>query len=339
MAIPHADLMIGGGSSIQLLRTQAHLAAHDIDAEIFNPGIAYKAEEIDLVHLFGANMAMYDLALRMNDLKVKTVVSTIFYTLHNPWFLDLARRVENASKMIFKGIWTDYGVISAVCNACEAVLPNTSDEARLVEEGLKIPAEKIHVVPNGVDDRFFDATPDLFTETYGLKDFILYVGNMGSLRKNALSLINAASGLDVPTVLIGKTFDNPYGQQCIEAAEKADHIHILDPIPNESPLLSSAYAASKVFVLPGYFETPGIAALEAALAGSAIAITKYGGTKDYFRDQAVYLDPRSEKSIRNALQKSLQKGPAPGLRQRIYASYLWPAIAKQTAAIYHEVAS
>jgi len=43
-------------------------------------------------------------------------------------------------------------------------------------------------------------------------------------------------------------------------------------------MLASAYAACDVFVLPSMFETPGIAALEAGLAGAKIVITKYGGT-------------------------------------------------------------
>ena len=36
---------------------------------------------------------------------------------------------------------------------------------------------------------------------------------------------------------------------------------------HDDPLLASAYAAARVFALPSWFETPGLAALEAALAG------------------------------------------------------------------------
>ena len=48
--------------------------------------------------------------------------------------------------------------------------------------------------------------------------------------------------------------------------------------------LASAYAAARVFALPSWFETPGLAALEAGLAGCAVAITPYGSTRDYFGD-------------------------------------------------------
>ena len=53
----------------------------------------------------------------------------------------------------------------------------------------------------------------------------------------------------------------------------------LGRLDHHDPLLASAYAAARVFALPSWFETPGLAALEAALAGCSD------------RDHALRLDP------------------------------------------------
>lgn len=338
MGIPHADFSIGGGSSVQLAQTRKELQSLGITVELFDSGKAYRKGDADLVHLFGANPAMYDLSQRLVDLEIPYVVSTIFFTMHHPRFLRTVLNLEKLAGKFFGGIWTDYGVVAAICRKAAAVLPNTSHEARLLIKGLSQLPEKVSVIPNGVEERFAAATADLFVKTYGLEDFILYVGNLGSLRKNALSLIRALGPLQQPAVLIGKIFDNSYGNICRGEAEKFQHIHLLGPLDHDDPLLASAYAAAGVFVLPAYFETPGIAAMEAALSGTRIVITENGGTADYFGDHAIYVNPKSVNSIRNGIKASLNSShDGQALRQHILGNYLWSVAAAKTAAVYRKV--
>ena len=104
-------------------------------------------------------------------------------------------------------------------------------------------------------------------------------------------------------------------------------------------LLSSAYAASKVFAAPGWFETPGLAALEAAAAGSAVAITRYGSTRDYFGEEAEYFDPSDIDSIRKAVLSAMEiKEEVRGvLKDRIKKEYLWDNVAEETLKAYEKV--
>ena len=79
---------------------------------------------------------------------------------------------------------------------------------------------------------------------------------------------------------------------------------LIGSLDNQSEMLASAYAASDTFVLPSQFETPGISALEAALAGAKIVITPYGGTKEYFKNMAEYVDSGSSEAIKAGIEKS-----------------------------------
>jgi glycosyltransferase involved in cell wall biosynthesis len=102
-------------------------------------------------------------------------------------------------------------------------------------------------------------------------------------------------------------------------------------------MLASAYAACDVFVLPSLFETPGIAALEAGLAGAKLVITPHGGTMEYFGGRAVYCDPRSVDSIHDGIVRALQAPRDNGLREHIRAHYLWDEVARQTHGVYRLV--
>ena len=337
MVAPHMNFMVNGGANTQLQKTAHFLKEQGIEVEFFDPCKKYDNNSIDLFHMFTANISTLDLARKLNDFDIKYVVSPIFYTLHGPMFLKITDIIENIIKKVFNGIWTDYGVVKQICNSSAAVLPNTTAEAGLIENGLKVSGNKIHVIPNGVDERFYNADPSLFYETYGTKDFLLYTGVIGSVRKNTLSLIRAVKNIDHPVVIIGKIHKNKYSEQCLEEASKNKNILFIDALEHDSPMLESAYAACHTFVLPSYFETPGISALEAGLTGANIVITEHGGTKDYFADYAVYIEPSSVKSIKKGIEKALNSLKQNKLKQRIKENYFWPQIAKKTADLYKSI--
>ncbi len=336
MIAQHSISMVGGGPRVQALQTARYLADCGVEVEFFNPWNDYDWKRFDLVHLFGANYMTYDIALRLHQFGVPFVTSSIFFTERSPATIRLTRAVERGIKAAFSGVWTDYGFSSRICQLSRRVLPNTTDEAALIERGFEVPASRIEVIPNGVEMRFRDADPEPFIARYGVRDFVLNVGHIGSLRKNVLSLIRALKDVDHPAVIIGKVQKNDYSDSCLREASENRNITIIEGLANDSPMLESAYAACRVFALPSYFETPGIAALEAGLAGANIAITPYGGTKDYFTDQAIYVEPRSTASIAAGIREGLSRPKGNALRERIGREYLWQRVAEKTAAAYRK---
>jgi glycosyltransferase involved in cell wall biosynthesis len=103
-------------------------------------------------------------------------------------------------------------------------------------------------------------------------------------------------------------------------------------------LLASAYAAARVFALPSWFETPGLAALEAALAGTAVVITPLGCTREYFGDMVEYARPDRISEISSALGHAWDDGARPALREWIGSRFLWTNVARRTAEAYDQVA-
>lgn len=329
--------LVAGGPLTQMRETARHLAELGVTVEFFDQWTPMRAGEYDLVHLFNASVMTHDVALRLHQFGIPFVVSPIFFTLRSASVVRTSRYLLQQMGRIATGVRTDYDAVGDICRMSRLVLPNTEAEAGIIVDGLGVDGGKIRVVPNGVDIRFAEATPDLFEREYGLRDFVLNVGHIGSGRKNVLNLMKAMRDIDRDLVVIGKLQSGGYAEACLDEMRRNKRITIIDGLPNDSPMLASAYAACALFALPSLFETPGIAALEAALAGARIVITPYGGTREYFGEDAEYVEPESIESIATGIRRALSIPPPSGLRERIARDYSWRRVAERTAEVYREV--
>lgn len=329
--------LLKGGPRTQILQTKKALEQLGVKVTLFESWRDLKWNTIDFFHLYGANIGTYHLAREIHKAGIPMVVTPIYYTRRSPFVVKTIIGIDRLIGNFVRGTWTDYGIVAEICSWAKAVVPNTTSEAQLCIEGFSVPKSKVTIVSNGVDKRFYDAEPSLFVKTYGIEKFILNVGHIGPERKNVLALIRALENINHPAVFIGRIEDNEYGRKCLREAKKNPRLLILGNVPNDSDILSSAYAACDVFVLPSQFETPGIAALEAALAGAKIVITKYGGTHDYFGTDAEYVDPNSDDDIHQKIVASLKKPKNPALRERIKSEFLWEKVGEKTFMVYQNL--
>ena len=330
---PMSISAVNGGVRTQALNTIRHIENYNIEPVLLSPWISFESVKPDLIHIFNASPENAGIMKVLKGLNIPIVISPVFYSNRKSSVIKAAIQMEKGLSVLGSGIHSDFNIKAEICREANMLLPNTSEEARLIEHGFSIDKQKIKVIPNGVETHFSDANPDLFYSTYGIKDFVLFAGQAGAPRKNVISLLRIAPKLNTPLVIIGSFYDDEYGRECRRLAEKYN-VHLIETLDHTSELLASAYAACKVFVLPSQYETPGIAALEAALSGAQIAITKKGGTKDYFEDFAEYLDPDDEASVLEAILKAIQKGKDAALKQHILENYTWDIVARKTAAAY-----
>ncbi|MCF7919144.1 MAG: glycosyltransferase family 4 protein [Candidatus Cloacimonetes bacterium] len=292
-----------------------------------------KLSSSDLFYVFTANIGTYPLTVNLEAAGIRYVVNPIFYSNHSPSLIRLYRNLEKPFKSFFPRTQSDYDLTERVCQGAELILPNTWAEQELLQKALHLKNKKFQVIPNGVEKRFADASPELFHKKFGLKDFVLYVGHLGPVRKNGLNIIKALQQIDVPCVVIADILKNREGELCRQEMEKSSNIHYLGWVDHNDPLLASAYAACHTFVLPTRYETPGRAALEAGLAGANIVITPKGGTREYFSEYALYPEPLQIDSIVKTIRKSLDTAKNPLLRERILQKYTWETVVADTLDI------
>ncbi len=331
-----AATVLGGGVMVQVSSLCRELRKLGVDVELFDPWKQYRLADYELFHLFGAHVGTYHLGRSIKSIGMKLCLSPVFFSRHGAArvaaLVAVARRLRKRG-----GFWTEHMFAQELCDMADLVLPNTQAESDLVSSAFGVPISKVGLLPNGVDGRFAGSTPDAFVSAYGLRDFVLYVGHIGWGRKNVLAMLEACRDLGCQTVLVGEAIDNDYGRRCLKLIrESAKMLHI-PAVEPDSEILASAYAACDTLVLPAFYETPGLAALEAGLAGAKVCITKYGGTTEYFGDLATYLDPHSRQSIKEALATSLARPRGPELSNRIKARFLWGEAAKTLLASYEKM--
>jgi glycosyltransferase involved in cell wall biosynthesis len=218
------------------------------------------------------------------------------------------------------------------------LIVNSQSEASKIAQVFSLEAERFSVIPNGVDRSFRDADRNLFINRYQTEDFLLCVGRIASV-KNQLGLVRAAAGLNQKLVFIGSP--EPTSMEYYEQCRKEASVGTLfiDRVDQGAPLLASAFAAAKLVVIPSQFETCGIVAMEAGLAGAKVAITMNGGTREYYKDYVSYLDPTSTATLRKTLVTALETSnpKACSFQYYIEQNYLWEKVMEQTIEIYHTV--
>ncbi len=331
---PMSISAVNGGVRAQAVNTIEHLKALGVRPVLLSPWDDIKSHDLDLVHVFGASIENVGVVDQIHTLGIPLVLSPVFYSNRSASLIRRAIKFEKYLSVLGSGIRSDFSIKSNICFKCNLIFPNTTAEAELISKGFHIPDKHINVIPNGVEERFVQASPEQFIKEYGIENFVLFAGQAGAPRKNIIKLLEVAPKIDVPIVIIGSLYEDEYSNRCRELAQKAGNVTFIETLDHDSELLSSAYAASNVFVLPSQYETPGIAAMEAALAGSKIVITEKGGTRDYFDEYAEYIDPSSASSLLKGLKIALKASPNNELKDHILNNFSWQKVAERTANQY-----
>lgn len=316
-----------GGAEVQAIETANAVRRLGVDVEILTP---LTRSIGDIVHGFGPYPSYGSTLSHCKNTGTPFVLSTIFYRNYAHPLLAYKDRLRAKKRH------HPMREMKNLMRGASALLPNTEAEKNLVQKiFLRGPIPSV-VVPNGAEDRFATADPRPFIEKYGIsKPFVLNVGRLEN-RKNQINLIRASKQAGFDLIIIGKDLHTEYSRQCKAEAE-GSNVRFIEPIAHEDPLLASAYAACTVFALPSTLETPGIAAIEAGLAGAKIVITPNGGPKEYFGHMALYPDPDSPTDIANCIVKSLAADNDGSLKAHLLQNYTWDAVARKTIAVYENL--
>jgi glycosyltransferase involved in cell wall biosynthesis len=177
-----------------------------------------------------------------------------------------------------------------------------------------IPLNKIHVVPNGVSEVYFqpyvksDAQQAIF-EKYKIADFILFVSRLEP-RKNHLHLLNAYVDLKLyeknkALVFIGKRdLEVPAISMALNnlSGDIKKNIYFLENIPDDE--LLQFYKACDLFVYPSEAEGFGIPPLEAGALKKPVICSNTTAMKDFSFFNEYHIAP-SYQPVKAALQKEI----------------------------------
>jgi glycosyltransferase involved in cell wall biosynthesis len=329
---------VPAGLVMKVQKTVHALASIGVNAKLVNL-VDESLSDFDLVHVFGAFNGNDRLVLHAKGLPKPVVMSPIMTVPFSRNDGRIARLIDRVIGR-FTGwrLSTTYRQERAALDGSDILLALGSSEKETLMKGYQQPESKIELVPNGVGEQFFNATPDLFLKTFGIsRPVVLHVGNISD-QKNQLGLVRALRGENVEIVLVGASSDlvRPYLEQCI--SEGDGKVRYLGVFPHGDPLLTSAYAAASVLAVPSQYEGMSNCVLEALAAGTPVVTTKHHSW-DFKADESavIEVDPASSQEIRDAVSKLLRH-PKPRARcQAIVLPLSWTSVAQQIARVYSKL--
>lgn len=336
---PSTAFQSPGGGENQLVQTGRYLEARGVSIRPFVPWTD-RIDRAGLLHLFGMSREGLQLARVARAKGIPVALSPICWIEPRAMAAlapNTPSRLANSAKWRLKALvpgWPTWR--RDLLMAADVILPNSVAEGEQLVRWFGADPERIRPVPNGVEERFAHADPSLFHSLHGDAEFVLYVGRIEP-RKNVLGLVEGVRAAGLPLVVLGDALPGyeAYAAECRRAG--SGFTRWLPRVDHDDALLESAYAAARVLALPSWFETPGLVALEAALAGTAVVVTPHGCTREYFGDRVGYARPDRVAEIAGAVADAWSTGPDPDLAGHVAAHYPWSEVARRTAEAYGAV--
>ena len=202
---------------------------------------------------------------------------------------------------------------------------------------LKVPEEKIVVIPEGVEDRYCPQPLeiiDAIKRKYKITGDYLFSLSTLEPRKNQAGLIKAFAKLkdtypDLKLVIGGKT---GWGEQ----PEPIPGVLMPGYVPDAD--LPALLSGASAFVLPSFYEGFGLPPLEAMACGAPVVTSNLSSLPEVVGEAGVLVDPKSVDSINAGIIEALENQAAyreKGLKQA--KKFTWERTAKETYQIYKQV--
>jgi glycosyltransferase involved in cell wall biosynthesis len=212
-------------------------------------------------------------------------------------------------------------VVPRVLAAARRIIAVSEFTRQELMELLRVPEEKIHVVPNGVEDTFTADGPAAEGE------YVLAVGTLEP-RKNLPRLIEAARRNHVELRVVGAR-----GWGGVEV--QGNGVRWLGEIDDAQ--LARLYRGALCVAYPSLYEGFGIPVLEAMACGVPVVTSRGTAMEEVADGAAVLVDPRDPAELAAGIERAAAERDTLVRRGLERArSFRWDAVADATVAVYHE---
>lgn len=303
-----------GGDTVHMEQTARFLSKLGVQVDF--EAQASGAGQYDLIHFFNLNRP----APLLPYLKGKhppLVVSSIYVDyraadrVQSPWRSFLQKGLgPHAMEYLKEGArslrkkhpappakyWLEghKAAVQEVLDHCSLLVTASAAEQQIIKEDYTYPGAYL-VLPLGSEH-----IPPVVNSR--ARSGIVQVARLEPL-KNQIKLIEAVKSLNLSLRIIGEAAPahQSYEKRCRKLG--GEQVRFLGSASVEE--VGSALAHARVHALPSYYESTGLASIEALLCGCQIVVSDHPIQREIFGEHAFYGDPSSVESIAAALEKAL----------------------------------
>lgn len=304
----------------------------------FFPGVFWYllTHDFDVVHVHSFRKVESYIALLVAKLKKKPVV----LTTHNPF--PTSTRPDNVETLIK---WHDKTFGKWFTKYFDAIIILVESERKIFEEEYQVEQERLHKVPNGLDEKFFEqVNPEGFLKYWEIDAnkwrAIVVAGGRMNKTKGFQNLKQAADELKDVLFFFGGG-DDGYLPKLQRIFEENDNVIFSEHFLSQEKI-REMFAAGDLFVMPSLHEPFGIMLLEAMAQGLPVLATNKGGPVEFVKESfGKTLEPRDEQAWSTAIKQLLDDPQT--MKSMSEAAvmeakkYTWPKITKKILKIFNEV--
>jgi glycosyltransferase involved in cell wall biosynthesis len=278
-----------------------------------------------LIHCFGSEGSMWEIASRARASGVKVVVSPILVTGRSTLSLRAWARVDWSVPMR-----TSFRFRRDLVRLADAVIAQTETERRVLVSAFGVSSQRCHVIPNGVDEVFRNPSRD----GYPRDRFIFCVGTIEA-RKGQLDVLRAARRAEKTVVFTGAIrHDDPYSAEFEREIAGAPGVVYDTQLEAGSAALAAAYASADALVLMSRAEGLPLVALEAQAAGCPLILSDLPQHREAF-PEAVFVRLGDEAGLTAAIAAASELRST---RPAVQPPWGWEQVASAVRRVYAAVA-
>lgn len=326
----YPESLMTGGVQVQARETCRALVKVGVDAEMFVWSGSRPLASI--YHFIGFPQHLACVADLMREGGKPYVCTILAGSVRNPWRIRVARGMFAISKRMFRARRQYYHALAHA----SAVIAITPADRAVLRQVYRVPNDRLFVVPNGVSEPFRVALPTPWQQVHGEAPFVLCVGAVQP-RKNQLLLLRICNELKIPMVLLGAILPGEaiYARQVAEAAKVNAEFggKWVQHLQQDDPLLPSAFAACKAFILLSRSETQPLSVLQAMAARRPILLAQASYTSEYPFDGLVQTGCSNHARLREAVRRVWSAGQATELPPE----FSWDNVATSLWGIYTQI--
>lgn len=301
-------------------------------ADVFRP-YQLKKHRLDIVHYAHAHAP---LTFRAAGSRNVCLITTIGPVTHPEYYPYLSRYIVRLSRLINRRM--------------DAIITESESEKKEIVKFLQCPAEKVRVIPSGVDDiyRSSENRQQVCQELeakYNIRaPYILYVGGYRPV-KNGPTLIRAFAelkkrGLEHKLVLVGQPVQKfAEVEKLIKELGLTGEVVTTDYVPRGD--LPKFYNGAALFVLPSFKESFGHVLVEAMACGCPVVTSNVTCMPETVGDAGMLIDPYDVGSLTDGMYRVLTDSELSGelRRKSLKRSKLfsWEKCARETLRVYEEI--
>lgn len=269
---------------------------------------------------------------------------------------DMLEHLSQARKQTGLGGTVHFQLTKRVLRGAARIFAVSNFTKLEIEKLFGIPAGRIEVVYNAIDERFLHghataAERELIAQRYQVTyPFLLYAGRI-SPHKNVVRMIEAFSALktelekeqafpDLKLIIIGDDVSgNPDLRRTVIRSGVQNDVRFLGFVPIE--VLRTFYDTAKIFVFPSLYEGFGLPPLEAMAHGTPVVTSNVSSLPEVVGNAAVLVHPENVFEIMRALHRVLlDQALREKMKERSYrqaAKFSWEQSVRRIMDVYREV--